>query len=341
MRIPSLHSSSLLLLLLGCVAHAAEPGDKISRTGDEIIVCGQLFHTTAPVVTWMDPGGYDAYRVERRFAPWEDAGWDATKEQAGLDTPNRYNLRGKEFFTSEQIEKHRGGQWTLEELQDVVDQFVLHFDVCGFSRLCFKVLHDSRCLSVHFMIDVDGTIYQTLDLKERAWHASTSNSRSIGVEIAHIGAYSAKSKGKLEEWYTTDADGRTRITIPRRFEDAFDGLGIRTPDFVGRPARNELIVGEVQGYKLYQYDYTPEQYDSLIKLTATLCRVFPKLECDYPKDSDGEVFPRKLDDAELRTYQGLLGHYHIQTNKTDPGPAMDWRRITEGARELLESADGG
>jgi len=37
---------------------------------------------------------------------------------------------------------------------------------------CFKVLHDHRDLSVHFMLDLDGTIYQTLDLKERAWHAT-------------------------------------------------------------------------------------------------------------------------------------------------------------------------
>ena len=34
------------------------------------------------------------------------------------------------------------------------------------------------------MLDVDGTIYQTLDVKERAWHATTSNTRAVGIEIA-------------------------------------------------------------------------------------------------------------------------------------------------------------
>src|SRR5690242_2873266 len=41
------------------------------RSGDEIVVCGQYFHTNTPVVLWTDPGGYDAYRVERRFAPFD------------------------------------------------------------------------------------------------------------------------------------------------------------------------------------------------------------------------------------------------------------------------------
>ncbi len=63
----------------------------------------------------------------------------------------------------------------LDLLRQKVDQFVLHFDVCGTSAQCFYVLHDRRGLSVHFMLDVDGTIYQTLDVKERAWQATKSN----------------------------------------------------------------------------------------------------------------------------------------------------------------------
>jgi hypothetical protein len=51
-------------------APAAEVGEQLERTGDEIMVCGQLFHTGAPVVLWTDPGGYDAYRTEKRFGPW-------------------------------------------------------------------------------------------------------------------------------------------------------------------------------------------------------------------------------------------------------------------------------
>lgn len=328
----------LLLLLATLPLNAAVPGDPLERSGDEIMVCGQLFHTTAPVVLWTDPGGYDAYRVERRFSPFDQSSWEETLKETELDSPNRYGLR-KELLTPEQIERVRGGGWELEELQQVVDQFVMHYDVCGVSKQCFRVLHDARCLSVHFMVDIDGTIYQTLDLKERAWHATTSNNRSIGVEIAHVGAYPAKSASALDRWYAADPDGRVRITPPSSLEQALGGLGVKNADFVGRPARNEIIFGEIQSTELYQYDFTPEQYDSLARLTATLCSVFPRLDCTYPQDGTGRVIPHKLPDAQLREFRGVLGHYHIQTNKTDPGPAFDWQRVVGGAKRLLEAAE--
>ena len=84
-----------------------------------------------------------------------------------------------------------------------------------------------------------------------------------------------------------------------------------------------------------QYDFTPEQYDSLIKLTATLCRIFPKLKCDYPQDKNGELIPRVLSQEDWKSFQGVLGHYHVQKNKTDPGPAFDWKKVVGGAKELL------
>jgi N-acetylmuramoyl-L-alanine amidase len=213
-----------------------------------------------------------------------------------------------------------------------VDQFVLHFDVSGTSRQCFKVLHDLRCLSVHFLLDLDGTIYQTLDLKERAWHATTSNSRSIGIEIANIGAYASAETGPLHEWYQRDTNGVVRIVIPARLGES----GLRTPDFVPRPARPEPVVGAIQGRELAQYDFTPEQYAALTKLTATLCKVFPKLKCDYPRSADGGLIPQKLPDDELVHFQGILGHYHIQSNKVDPGPAFQWDTVVHGARKLLQ-----
>jgi N-acetyl-anhydromuramyl-L-alanine amidase AmpD len=86
---------------------------------------------------------------------------------------------------------------------------------------------------------------------------------------------------------------------------------------------------------LVQFDFTPEQYAALEKLTATLCRVFPRIKCDYPKDASGRLIPRKLSSADLENYHGVLGHYHIQANKDDPGPALDWERLMGGARRLL------
>lgn len=319
-----------VIALLSDTASSAEVGEQIQRSGDEIMVCGQLFHTTAPVVLWTDPKGYDAYRVERRFSDLEKASWAATKEEKpGIDSPNRYGIR-QEQLTPEQLQEVRGGGWSLPLLKDVVDQFVMHYDVCGVSQQCFKILHDHRGLSVHFMLDIDGTIYQTLDLKERAWHATISNSRSIGIEIAGIGAYPTDND-VLDKWYFPAEDGGILLRPPRWLGH----LGLRTVPFYGRPARPEPIVGKIQGVELVQYDFTPEQYDSLIKLTATLCRIFPKLECNYPKDEQNQLISKVLPEDQWREFQGVLGHYHVQKNKTDPGPAFDWEKVIGGAGELL------
>lgn len=114
-------------MLLGGCAHT--PGTPVRRQGDEIIVAGQLFHTGTRVVTWMDPGGYDAYRTERRFAPYEQSSWTKTVEaKPDLKDPARYGLRSANL-SAEEIARLRGGGWDLPTLQRVVDQFVLHYDV--------------------------------------------------------------------------------------------------------------------------------------------------------------------------------------------------------------------
>lgn len=56
-------------------------------------------------------------------------------------------------------------------------------------------------VSAHFIIDRDGTIYQLLSISETAWHASSANAHSVGVE--HVAV-----PGKLmatEEQYAASA----------------------------------------------------------------------------------------------------------------------------------------
>ena len=328
----------LLIAILVCGLSSGcstRPGKAEKRCGDEIVVAGQFFHTGTPVVLWMDPGGYDAYRVERRFSDYSKSSWRETSAENKLKSPNRYGLRASKL-TPEQIEKVRGGGWDLPLLQSVVDQFVIHYDDCGVSRICFEVLQDERDLSVHFMLDVDGTIYQTLDLKEQAYHATTSNVRSVGIEVAHPGAYTDSEAPAFKRWYATNAGGGIQLSIPPQIKDA----GIRTPGFKGKPLNPWLVHGKIQGEELYQYDYTPQQYAALTRLTASLCTIFPNIKCRYPTDAAGKLIPHKLDDKDLRRYQGVLGHFHVQTNKEDPGPAFDWDRVVLGARKLMHLKSG-
>jgi len=294
------------VLLGGCRTFPVRtvPAD---RTDDVIIAAGQRFHTGTRVVTWLEKGGYNAYQGRPPFTARQNVGL-SPQETA------RVTERG----------------WDLATLQKVVDRFVLHYDASGLSRICFEVLHERAGLSVHFLLDVDGTIYQTLDLQERAAHATTSNSRSIGIEIANIGAYPPGETAPLDEWYRRDAQGAV-IAVPKQVIDP----RIRTPNFTGRPAQPAAVHGIVQDKELIQYDFTPEQYAALAKLTAALCQVFPRIVCDVPRDAAGRVIDRKLADGELADYRGILGHFHIQENKVDPGPAFQWEAFLASTRREL------
>ena len=247
----------LALALGGCVS---------PRVGDEIIVAGRAVPAGTRVISWKGAGGLDAYR---------------TAQIDEMGTPLSYGAR-----------RNRDGQpitaGDLEALRGTVEQIVLHYDGIGDSRECFEHLAE-RQLSAHFLVDIDGTIYQTLDLQERAYHATVANNRSIGIEIANLGAFPAAEADTAE---------------------------LRDP-----------VRGAVHGIELAQSHFTSAQYTALAKLIDALCRTFPRIERRVPRDANGDVVMSKLPDDELANFRGILGHFHIQENKVDPGPAFQWELI--------------
>jgi hypothetical protein len=150
-----------------------------------------------------------------------------------------------------------------------------------------------------------------------------------------MGAYPVddpKNEGAvLSEWYRPGSDGKVRIIDPKTGQPP----AMADSSIELKPSREEPVVGKIQRQTLRQYDFTPQQYAALARLAATLCTVFPKIKCDYPRDASGAVIPSKLPDKELAAYQGILGHYHVQTNKTDPGPAFEWEQFIRTTRELM------
>ena len=304
-------AAAAVLLLVRCVGAPPARG---------MVVCGAPFDLGTRVVTWREPGGYDAYQTRKFFSPDDEPG------------RRRYSpLRGG--LPQAMQERAAKDGLALADLQQVVHQFVLHYDAAGTSRQCFKVLQDLRNLSVHFMLDVDGTIYQTLDLREKAWHATIANDFSVGVEIAHPGAWPQPLNADMRRWYERDEVG-WRMKYPEWMQET----GIRTPGFIARPDRPEFVSGEVQGRTWYQFDYTPQQYEALARLCAGLSRVFPRIRLEVPRNPDGSVVNRVLPEHELRAFDGIVGHFHVQRNKQDPGPALQWDRLLEQARALRDSA---
>ena len=278
-------------LCAACVSarhEAPEPRVDTARRGDEIVVCGRFFPTGTRVVLWNEPGGFDAYEGEPKFGA-------------------------------------RSAGSTLDDVRGAVHQVVLHYDVAGTSARCFRVLH-RRGLSCHFLLDLDGTVYQTLDLKERAWHAAEANDGSVGVEIANIGAY--RDAAELAPWYARDAEG-ARVTLP-------DGVerGALPAGFVARPARPDVVRGAIHGTPLHQYDFTEEQYEALGRLLAALCRALPGIAPEAPRGPGGEVATTVVPGA-VRV-PGILGHYHVTAAKVDPGPAFQWARVLGDVSRHLE-----
>jgi N-acetylmuramoyl-L-alanine amidase len=321
-----------LALLAACTSpratprlHSGAPPPLSPVVGQEIEACGERFPIGTPVVLWRHPPHYDAHSTKPRFGAATDGPADGTL---------RYrNGRSRELSDGTRetlVEPHSSD---LARLRSVVDQFVIHYDACWTSEQCFRVLHDQRGLSVHFLLDVDGTIYQTLDLRDQASHATKANPRSIGIEIANLGAVPAGTRSVLDEAYPRDTEG-PYLSFPASFR----GGGVRTRGFVPRPARPERVRGRIQGMQLEMHDLTPEQYDALVKLAAGLCRAFPKITADAPRDASGAVEAKALDDARYAAFRGILGHCHVQANKADPGPAFDWEVFLARVREELGRA---
>ena len=146
----------------------------IAASATAIVIAGQGYDVGRPVVLWCD--------AERGFN-----GYSETCVERGLSADSPCCRRPFRRY-GERREVRPGN---LKDLQQTVRQLVLHHDGCVNSRSCFYSMHDQpradgQCgLSAHFMIDADGTIYQTLDVSERALHAEQANPISIGVEICN------------------------------------------------------------------------------------------------------------------------------------------------------------
>lgn len=165
--------------------------------------------------------------------------------------------------------------------------FVNHWDVCLSSESCAKVLN-KRGISVHFLIDNDGTIYQTLDTQHKAWHAGIStgiggNPKGIGVEISN--AYYLK----YQSWYKKHGYGH-------------------------RPVQED---GWVHGRKLDPFtDFYPVQLEAL-KALWKACHIGMGIPLEHPKNNLGNADTGVHEDCVKGKFQGICNHYNFTRGKID------------------------
>lgn len=251
--------------------------------------------------------------IEANVVNWHENGWDATsqycmptavesnppctKSGEGFDIPygpkapritQRYSLRP--------ALRRYGMNPPLDAVKAVIKQFVLHHDGCTSAAMCWNVLQNERGLSCHFLIDNDGTIYQTIDLALCAWHAAEYNPASIGVEFCNRG----------------DANAFRDVYTAGRFG----------------PKRNTRAC-KINNSTILAYEYTKAQVDSFTRLAKALTRLLPNLPIEYPQSSPGQQSWGTLDNAY--SFAGYLGHYHCTNQKWDPGP-WDFKEFCRSLR---------
>lgn len=165
-----------------------------------------------------------------------------------------------------------------------VRYFVNHWDVCLSSQACQNVL-DDRGISVHFLIDNDGTIYQTMDMQHAAWHAGSerTNRPSIGVEISN--AYYLK----YQKTYVSRGFGERPIITGARVHH-----------------------GELEPF----LGFYPEQ----IKAAKALWKAVHKatgIPLQTPLNQFGKTSTVYEQDYAYGKAEGFVSHYHVNKAKID------------------------
>ena len=164
-----------------------------------------------------------------------------------------------------------------------INSFVNHWDVCLDSKSCARVLNN-RGLSVHFLLDNDGTIYQLCDINHMAYHAGSKvNATSIGIEITN--AYYPKH----QSWYIKKGFGERPII------DNATVHGKSMKPFMG---------------------FYPVQIEALKALWSAINKGvgIPLNTC---LNSDGETSDTVDRKAASGTFKGFISHYHITKKKID------------------------
>tara|TARA_B100000214_G_C23969376_1_gene629329 strand:- start:611 stop:1579 length:969 start_codon:yes stop_codon:yes gene_type:complete len=177
--------------------------------------------------------------------------------------------------------------------------FVNHWDACLNSTSCQSVL-DKRGISVHFLIDNDGTIYQTLDLQHGAWHAGSErvNRASIGVEISN--AYYPK----YQSWYVKNGFGERPLI------------------------ENARVHGETLSPFLGFY---PIQIRALKALWKSINKSVG-INYNTPLNQFGNISKGYDQESKYGKFNGLVSHYHVSKNKIDCA-GLDIKKLLDEVKQ--------
>ena len=182
--------------------------------------------------------------------------------------------------------------WSSKPLRKPV-QFVNHWDATLSSQACARIIN-KRGLSMHFLIDNDGTIYQMLDIQHPAWQAGSKfwNINGIGVEISN--AYYLK----YQDWYVKNGFGE-------------------------RP----IVESEVHNVNIGKHlDFYPVQLDALAALWEAVANA-TGMELDVCLEKGVS------EEAKNCSGPSFVNHYNLTRNKIDCA-SLDMQAVLDQAVAL-------
>lgn len=256
-----------------------------------IVVCGKKFDIGTRVVLWDEPSGFNAYDTTKYVRKEENRATGKVETKI---------IRGKRYKPRNFLIPNP----TISQLQGIVTQFFLHHSGLYRARTTFDVLHKERKLSCHFILDDDGTLYQTLDLKEKAQHGGKCNPMSVGIEI----------------------DSRANAD---RFPNAYDERSQNKYKVGSRNKRVDFINGQ----KITGYEYNDAQYKTLIHLGIAMCEIFPIIgtNADFPRETGLTTKIIKKTISKPTSHLGFICHFHASRSKIDP-VSFDFSRFLAGVK---------
>ena len=240
----------------------------------------------AKIVTYLDKGGFNAYLRWRHGHPNGSPYPTSPASPRLANRTTRYRPR-RRLGRLERFGKNP--YKCTARLKRVVQQVVVHLDGLGSALSCFRVLHNERGLSAHFLVDNDGTIYQTAALMDATFHAGGVNEVSVGIEIQNRG-----NAARYPDYYDAGKHG---------------------------PQREKLFC-TVHGQKIYAFDFTKAQYRAMTQLAHAL---HEKLAIPLQSPDEGGTSITTLIGKPWE-FNGFIGHYNIEAKKWDPGP-FDFHRL--------------
>jgi len=164
-----------------------------------------------------------------------------------------------------------------------IKMFVNHWDATLSAKHCHRVLSARKpALSVHFLLDNDGTLYQCTDLQNVTFHCKGLNDCSVGIEI------SCAYYTKYQSWY-------------------------RRHNFGERPVWRGKVRGKLLKPHLGFYDVQIQAAQALWKAMSHPSIGIP-LQCPM-KDGEMDTYPVK--EVINKSYRGVIHHFHASKRKID------------------------